>query len=42
LLKAEVERGPDFARLAKALTALYTAGSEEKRLLETMLMAAPK
>jgi len=42
LLKAEVERGPDFVRLANALTALYPAGSEEKRLLEAMLLAAPK
>jgi putative DNA methylase len=42
LLKAEVERGPDFMRLANALTALYPTGSEEKRLLEAMLLAAPK
>jgi putative DNA methylase len=42
LLKAEVERGPDFARLANALTALYQAGSEEKQLLEVVLLAAPK
>jgi putative DNA methylase len=42
LLKAEIERGPDFVRLANALTALYPAGSEEKRLLEAMLLAAPK
>jgi hypothetical protein len=42
LLKAEVERGPDFVRLANALTALYPPGSEEKRLLEAMLLAAPK
>lgn len=42
LLKAEVERGPDFVRLANALTALYPVGSEEKRLLEAMLLAVPK
>src|SRR5215813_13662919 len=42
LLKAEVERGPDFVRLANALAALYPAGSEEKRSLEAMLLAAPK
>jgi hypothetical protein len=42
LLKAEVERGPDFVRLANALTALYPTGSEEKRLLEAMLLAAPR
>jgi hypothetical protein len=34
LLKTEQERGPDFLRLANALSALYPAGSEEKRLLE--------
>jgi len=42
LLKAEVERGPDFVRLANALTALYPTGSEEKRLLDAMLLAVPK
>jgi hypothetical protein len=29
-------------RLANALTALYPTGSEEKRLPEAMLLAAPK
>ena len=38
-LKAEQERGPDFLRLANALTALYPRGSEEKRLLDAMLLA---
>ena len=33
LLRAEQDRGPDFLRLANALTALYPRGSEEKRLL---------
>jgi putative DNA methylase len=42
LLKAEQERGPDFMRLANALTALYPKGSEEKRLLEALLMAVPR
>lgn len=42
LLKAEVERGPDFLRLANALSALYPRGAEEKRLLDAMLLAAPK
>ncbi len=32
----------DFVRLANALVALYPAGSEEKRLLEAMLLAVPK
>jgi adenine-specific DNA methylase len=42
LLKAEQDRGPDFLRLANALSALYPTGSEEKRLLDAMLLAAPK
>ena len=42
LLKAEVERGSDFLRLANALSALYPMGCEEKRLLDAMLLAVPK
>jgi hypothetical protein len=42
LVKAEIERGPDFLRLANALSALYPKGSEEKRLLDAMLLAVPK
>jgi adenine-specific DNA methylase len=42
LLKAEQERGPDFIRLANALSALYPKGSEEKRLLDAMLLAVPR
>jgi putative DNA methylase len=42
LLKAEQERGPDFLRLSNALSALYPKGSEEKRLLDAMLMAMPR
>ena len=42
LLKAERERGPDFLRLANALTALYPRPSREKRLLDAMLLAVPK
>lgn len=38
-LRAEQERGSDFLRLANALTALYPRGSEEKRLLDAMLLA---
>ena len=41
LLRAEQERGPDFLRLANALTALYPRGSDEKRLLDAMLLAVP-
>jgi adenine-specific DNA methylase len=42
LLKAELERGPDFLRLANALSALYPRESEEKRLLDAMLLAVPR
>ena len=42
LLRAEQERGPGFLRLANALTALYPRGSEEKRLLDAMLLAVPR
>ena len=42
LLKAEQERSPDFLRLANALSALYPKGSEEKRLLDAMLLAMPR
>jgi hypothetical protein len=42
LVKSEMERGPDFLRLANALSALYPTGSEEKRLLDAMLLAVPR
>lgn len=42
LLRAEQERGPDFLRLANALSALYPRGGEEKRLLDAMLLAVPR
>ena len=42
LLKAERECGPDFLRLSNALSALYPRGSEEKRLLDAMLLAVPR
>jgi hypothetical protein len=42
LLKAEQERGPDFVRLANALSALYPRGSEEKRLIDATLLAIPR
>jgi len=42
LLKQEVERGPEFLRLANSLSALYPKGVEEKRLLDAMLLAVPK
>lgn len=42
LIAAEQDRGPDFLRLANALTALYPRGSQEKRLLDAMLLAVPR
>ena len=42
LLSAEQDRGPEFLRLANALSALYPRGSEEKRLLDAMLLARPQ
>ena len=42
LLRAEQERGPDFLRLANALSALYPSSGEEKRLLDAMLLAVPR
>jgi hypothetical protein len=39
---AEQERGPDFLRLANALSALYPCGSKERRLLDAMLPAVPR
>ena len=42
LLKAEQERGSDFFRFANALSALYPSPSEEKRLLDAMLLAVPR
>ena len=42
LLREETQRGPDFLRLANALSALYPKDSEEKRLLDAMLLAVPR
>jgi hypothetical protein len=42
LIKAEQDRGADFLRLANALSALYPSGSEEKRLIDAMLLAVPR
>ncbi|HVC98996.1 MAG TPA: hypothetical protein VND64_35355 [Pirellulales bacterium] len=42
LLKSEQERGPEFVRLANALSALYPKDSDEKRLIDAMLLAAPR
>lgn len=42
LLKGEQDRGPNFLRLANALSALYPKGTEEKRPLDAMLLAVPR
>jgi putative DNA methylase len=42
LLKDEIQRGPDFLRLANALSRLYPKDSDEKRLLDAMLLAVPR
>ena len=42
LIAAEQDRGPDFLRLANALSALYPRGCNEKRLLDAMLLAVPR
>jgi adenine-specific DNA methylase len=42
LLFYEKQYRPEFLPLANALSALYPAGSEEKRLLDAMLLAVPR
>jgi hypothetical protein len=42
MLEGEKHRGSDFLRLANALSALYPRESEEKRLLDAMLLAMPR
>lgn len=42
LLFYEQQWRPDFVRLANSLSALYPKGSEEKRLLDAMLLAVPR
>ena len=42
LLKDEIQRGPEFLRLANALSRLYPKDSDEKRLLDAMLLAVPR
>ena len=42
LLQSERETGSAFLRLANALSALYPNGSGEKRLVDAMLLAAPR
>jgi len=42
LITSQTQRGPDFLRLANALSALYPKDSGEKRLLDAMLLAVPR
>lgn len=42
LIKEEMDRGGEFLRLANALSALYPKTSEEKRLVDAMLLAVPR
>ena len=42
LIVTEQDRGPEFLRLANALSALYPRGCSEKRLLDAMLLAVPR
>lgn len=42
LLAAEQDRSTEFLRLSNALSALYPRDSEEKRLLDAMLLAVPR
>ena len=41
LIGAKQDRGPEFLQLANALSALYPHGSQEKQLLDAMLLAVP-
>ena len=42
LLKPEQERGPDFLCLANPFSARYPKGSEERRLIDAMLLTVPR
>ena len=42
LIESEQDRGPDFLRLANALSALYGEGSNEQRELDAVLLAMPR
>jgi hypothetical protein len=42
MLEAETQRSPECLRLAAALSALYPKDSEEKRLLDAMLLVVPR
>ena len=40
LMEREITRGPSFLRLANSLSALYPRNSEEKRLVDAVLLAS--
>ena len=42
VMVGESSVGPDVQRLANALSGLYPRGSEEKRLLDAILLALPR
>lgn len=42
LVTAEQDRNPDFLWLSNSFSALYLRGSQEKRLLQGMLLAVPR
>jgi len=42
LINTEMSRGPEFLHLSNALSALYPTGSQEKRLIDAMLLAVPR
>jgi len=42
LIEDQQDKGPEFMRLANALSALYPVKSEEKRLLDAMILSAPR
>ncbi len=42
LIPSEQDRGPDFIRLAHALSALFPRGGQEVRTLDAMLLGVPR
>jgi hypothetical protein len=42
IIKSKIERGPDFLRLANALSVLYPKDCREKRLLSAIRLAIPR
>lgn len=42
MLEAEIQGSPDFLCLGNAISALYPKESEEKGLLDAMILAIPR